>query len=166
LAPPVSCPIRGKYVVTTELKQIADSVQQVLTQCAQNVAKKYTGSNLLIYQTAADNLRMPYWDWAADPRMPDFISVANVQITTPTGITSVRNPLSSYRFKRYPLDTRQFPPTSLSVFPQTVRSPLTNTANVVSDVTGINSLMLGGNLMQRTVCRISMIDTVTANGVS
>jgi tyrosinase len=130
---------------------LTDTTQQVLTQCAQNLSKQYTGSNSFIYQAAADKLRIPYWDWATDPRMPDVVSVATVQINTPTGSANVRNPLFSYRFKRFPLDTTQFPLTSMSVFPQTVRSPQTNTADAVSNVAGINSLLLGGNIMQRTV---------------
>jgi tyrosinase len=130
----------------------------VLTQCAQNVAKQYTGSNAAIYQAAADKLRMPYWDWASDPNMPDSVSLASTQINTPNGLTTVRNPLFSYRFKRYPLNTSQFPPTSLSVFPQTVRNPITNTFDAVSDVGGINDLLVSGDLMQRTVCGMTGID--------
>jgi tyrosinase len=134
------------------VNSLSDPTQQVLTQCAQTVAKQYTGYDSAVYQAAADKLRIPYWDWATEPRMPDIVSISNVQITTPTGVATVRNPLFSYRFKRFPLDTSQFPPSSLSVFPQTVRDPQTNTYDAVSNVARINNLLLGGQLMQRTVC--------------
>ena len=35
---------------------------------AQAVAKLYPTSNRAAYQNAADNLRIPFWDWAAIPQ--------------------------------------------------------------------------------------------------
>ena len=58
---------------------------------------------------------------------------------------------------------RSFPPTTLSVYPQTVRRPLTNTADAISDIAGINNLMLGGKIMQETVGTTPTIKKVNTN---
>lgn len=64
--------------------------QQLIAGHAQQIAQGYNSSS---YQAAANNLRIPYWDWASVPAMPDVVSEQYVQITTPSGVKTVANPL-------------------------------------------------------------------------
>ena len=57
--------------------------------------------------TAAKNLRIPYWDWAASAAIPTILNTPKVTITTPAGKRKMDNPLFNYRFP--PLDPRYFP---------------------------------------------------------
>jgi tyrosinase len=50
------------------------------------------------YTSAASTLRIPYWDWAAHPSLPDATSHPTVRINTPNGIATVTNPLYAYTF--------------------------------------------------------------------
>jgi len=56
----------------------------------QVIAQSYNSS---IYQTAANNFRLPYWDWASVADMPDVVSQQYIQITTASGVETVSNPL-------------------------------------------------------------------------
>jgi tyrosinase len=56
----------------------------------QTIAQTYDSTT---YQAAANNFRIPYWDWASIPAMPDVVSQQYVQITTPSGVKTVANPL-------------------------------------------------------------------------
>ncbi|TAQ87719.1 hypothetical protein B7494_g3943 [Chlorociboria aeruginascens] len=80
--------------------------EQVLASYVQTIAKTY---NSALYQTAADNFRIPYWDWAAVMQLPDVVSQPTVQINTPTGLQTVNNPLYFYQFQQYPLNSAWFP---------------------------------------------------------
>ncbi|RAL65136.1 hypothetical protein DID88_001242 [Monilinia fructigena] len=68
------------------------------------IAQQFTGSNSEAYHQASLTLRMPYWDWAANPAnngpiLPDVLSNPTASITYPNGSTAtVPNPLYSYRF--------------------------------------------------------------------
>ena len=56
------------------------------------------------YQTAALNLRIPYWDWAMNPpnngpTFPSVLSDSTTQVTYPNGTTAtIPNPIYSYEF--------------------------------------------------------------------
>jgi tyrosinase len=115
------------------------TTQQVVAGHAQDIAKNYTGLSSSVYQTAADNLRLPFWDWASIPQMPDVVSQPTVTITTPDGDQQVDNPLFTYKFHQFPLNTTLFPGGGLATSPQTYRS---DTAN---------QDLQNANLMSRTV---------------
>src|SRR5690348_11054627 len=91
---------------------------------AQKIAKTY---NSPVYQTAADNLRIPYWDWASVPQyFPDVLMWPSIQISTPTGVTNVTNPLNRYKFLNHPEPEKWFPSneeTYLGSQPWTLRQP-------------------------------------------
>jgi tyrosinase len=60
----------------------------------QDIAKTYISTPLAaIYQDAADKFRIPYWDWASIPTMPDVVNQQSIQITTASGVQTVENPL-------------------------------------------------------------------------
>ncbi|TVY85032.1 Polyphenol oxidase [Lachnellula suecica] len=111
--------------------------EQVIAMHAQAIAKTYTGPQATIFQSAADTLRVPYWDWAANSQMPAVVSQQTVHITTPNGDQEVSNPLYSYKFKQA-LDPNLFPGGGLADSMQTFRSDNANAA------------LAAGNLMDRT----------------
>ncbi|KAF4628454.1 hypothetical protein G7Y89_g9698 [Cudoniella acicularis] len=99
-------------------------IEQVMAAHAQDAAKSY---NSPVYQTAADNLRIPYWDWAAVPqRFPDLLMWPSIQIITPTGVKNVTNPLNRYKFLNHPEPEAWFPSDEESYLgsqPWTLRQP-------------------------------------------
>ncbi|KAI9878571.1 MAG: hypothetical protein M1830_000528 [Pleopsidium flavum] len=80
--------------------------QQLLHAEAVAIAKKFTGSAAKKYQAAAEEVRIPYWDWASDDtqsRIPQAVSTVSLTVTKPgskgTGTsTTIPNPLYQYRF--------------------------------------------------------------------
>ncbi|TVY34882.1 Polyphenol oxidase [Lachnellula subtilissima] len=108
--------------------------EQVIAGFVQAAAKTY---NSQTYQTAADNFRIPFWDWAAVPqRFPDVMTWPNVSINTPTGIRNVTNPLYRYTFLNHPEPANWFPTdqeTYLGSQPWTIRQPDGN--NVSNEAT-------------------------------
>ncbi|KAL2755917.1 hypothetical protein ACRALDRAFT_2027571 [Sodiomyces alcalophilus JCM 7366] len=76
--------------------------EQVLVAQAQRIADGYPQSVRREYQEAADRLRVPYWDWAADPNVPPATIPSTVTIRRPVNGTlaaiPVRNPLAGYTY--------------------------------------------------------------------
>jgi tyrosinase len=87
---------------------------------ALDIAKRYQ-VNQADWNTAAQNLRAPYWDWATNTvPPPEVISLQSVNIITFNGSTiSVPNPLYQYTF--HPID-KSFPRTYQS-WKTTIRQP-------------------------------------------
>lgn len=115
----------------------------------QIIAQKYTGRTATTYRTAANNFRIPYWDWASTPAMPDIVNKPIVLITTPTGARNVTNPLYAYRFPY--LDPKLFPKNQdagLAAFATTVRSPDSN-GNSQPNIA--NGQLLNGNFASQIV---------------
>lgn len=54
---------------------------------------------------AAKTLRVPYWDWAKNPNLPESTTYQKISINTPTGQKTLDNPLYSYKFHPLPLGT-------------------------------------------------------------
>lgn len=77
--------------------------EQELVATAQSIADSFPESSRATYQTAAANLRMPYWDWAAKACsgsvLPTSISGQQITITGPNGQQTLDNPLYSYTFE-------------------------------------------------------------------
>jgi tyrosinase len=100
-----------------------------MAQKAQAIAKTY---NSAAWQTAADNLRSPFWDWAATPvHFPAILKAPTIQISTPSGVKTVSNPLYSYKFLNNPEINNWFPSDYLGTQKQTLRYPdqATNKSN-------------------------------------
>lgn len=51
------------------------------------------------YRSAASTLRIPYWDWAINPALPAVAVEESIQVNTPEGLRSIRNPLYNYIFQ-------------------------------------------------------------------
>ncbi|ROT34867.1 tyrosinase [Sodiomyces alkalinus F11] len=78
--------------------------EQVLVAQAQRIAEGYPPNVRGEYREAADRLRVPYWDWAADSNVPPATTPPTVTIRRPVNgsLTAlpVRNPLASYTYPR------------------------------------------------------------------
>lgn len=79
--------------------------EQRIWSYAQDIANSYPDDQKQSYIDAATTLRVPYWDWATNPTMPDSLTYQDILINTPTGQQSMTNPLYSYKFHPLPLGT-------------------------------------------------------------
>ncbi len=48
---------------------------------------------------AATTLRVPYWDWASTPTLPDVVTDMTTTVNTPYGMQTITNPLYNYTFQ-------------------------------------------------------------------
>ncbi|RDA85309.1 hypothetical protein CP532_5913 [Ophiocordyceps camponoti-leonardi (nom. inval.)] len=82
--------------------------EQVLVSKAKEIALTYPESVRAEYSHAADTLRSPYWDWAADSRVPPATVPFKVRVNHssgangdgPLGEIELDNPLRVYRFPK------------------------------------------------------------------
>lgn len=78
--------------------------QQEVVKHAKKIAATYPPRYRGQYQRAADQLRVPFWDWASDQAVPPATVEARVRVNTPSGqslrTTEIENPLATYRFPR------------------------------------------------------------------
>lgn len=77
--------------------------EQRIWQYAQSIAASYPDDQRQSYVDAATTLRVPYWDWAVNPNMPESLEYQSIVINTPTGQQTMDNPLYSYKFHPLPL---------------------------------------------------------------
>ncbi len=76
--------------------------------------------------------------------MLDIVNAPNVTIETPAGLTSITNPLLSYKFKQFPLNSTLFPTEDgTSQYPETVRNP--NFGNSFESSHGFMHIVVGGS---------------------
>ncbi|KAF8418718.1 hypothetical protein EV426DRAFT_678991 [Tirmania nivea] len=82
-------------------------LEQALQARAVAIAAKFTGSSAAAYRTAADQLRLPYWDWS-DPvtrsDIPAIMMQATISVTKPSSngtpvSSTIPNPLFQYNFQ-------------------------------------------------------------------
>jgi hypothetical protein len=147
VASSISCVIRGKSLKAFSDRD-ANRKQRALADQAQKIAKSYNSPQ---YQSAADNLRIPYWDWAETPNLPDVVTTPNISITVPSGPIIVKNPLYEYKFLNFPLNETLFPgdkDARLSTYPVTVRQP---NSDGVSQNGEVSSELSGRPLRKNTV---------------
>jgi tyrosinase len=71
----------------------------VLWSNAQAIAREYPPSQQEIYIAAASTLRVPYWDWAATPALPEVVTTRRITINGPDGFLEMDNPLFNYTFQ-------------------------------------------------------------------
>ena len=75
--------------------------EQMIWNYTQQIAATYPTSVRATYQEAANRFRVPYWDWAlggTDAQMPVILRQSQLDVTSPTGRKTVRNPHVAYRF--------------------------------------------------------------------
>ncbi|OAT05486.1 polyphenol oxidase, variant [Blastomyces gilchristii SLH14081] len=95
--------------------------EERISRYAHAIANTYPPIIRGIYQKAASDLRIPYWDWASDPELPRSVITPELNINTPEGLRTVRNPLYDYAIN--PSAQEGFPIDSLSRYHRTVRNP-------------------------------------------
>lgn len=114
--------------------------EQSLVQYAIEIANEYPTSVRATYVSAAERLRAPYWDWAADYNIPSCASASTMSVYVPGGsgvvAQSITNPLLSFRF----------PSGASQRFGQVVDSSLSSTATVRCSAAAAGSELAGDNL--------------------
>jgi tyrosinase len=100
--------------------------EQIIQELAREIARQYPQGSRTRYESAAESLRVPYWDWASSPILPSILSQRTILINTPNGVRSLANPLANYVFHPIP-SGNEFPQDfPLSRAPRTQRTPDTN----------------------------------------
>ncbi|CAG8666854.1 17332_t:CDS:2 [Racocetra fulgida] len=74
-------------------------MESLLINESKKIALQYPENEREKYVEAANQLRIPYWDWAdvkAIKGIPDVFTLTELEINTPEGMKKVKNPLRSY----------------------------------------------------------------------
>ncbi|KAF8858063.1 Di-copper centre-containing protein [Acephala macrosclerotiorum] len=100
--------------------------EQIIASSAQDIVKSYPVSMQATWQIAADQLRIPFWDWASNSTLPDIVEQPTTQILNSSGeYQIVNNPLYQYKFQNMPMNQQYFPTSDsdgwLAQYPQTMR---------------------------------------------
>ncbi|EER44664.1 polyphenoloxidase [Histoplasma capsulatum var. duboisii H88] len=95
--------------------------EERISRHAQAIANTYPQMLRAVYQKAATDLRLPYWDWANDPELPKSVITPQLNINTPNGLKTIPNPL--YDFAIRPSAQEGFPNDLLFKYRRTVRNP-------------------------------------------
>ncbi|KAF7375353.1 Photo-regulated tyrosinase [Mycena sanguinolenta] len=106
--------------------------EQIIQEKAIVIARNYTGDAAVTFLTAAYELRVPYWDWAANIVPPaQIITQTVVEILKPNGeLKMVPNPFLCYTF--HPIPSAAFAD-NFKFWPKTLRYPTSADANAISD---------------------------------
>lgn len=133
----------------------------MLASHAQDIAKTYPSTLYSAYQAAADQLRIPYWDWASNAQMPSVVNTPTITITTATGVQTIKNPLYQYNFQHVPLDPNSFPPGDydgvLAAYNYTVRYP--DYVGGGDDINTANSYLTSAGLTGQAVSNYKVFST-------
>lgn len=73
-------------------------LEQRIAEIARNIATLYSPPDRDRYSTAADTLRIPYWDWLISPSLPTVMTTPKIGVNAPEGFRSIDNPLRRYNF--------------------------------------------------------------------
>lgn len=110
--------------------------EQALGKHVTDIANEYPSQDKARYVAAAKRFRIPYWDWAANADLPDFISLQEtVTLNTPQGQKAMKNPLYSYTFNPVYSDFGDGLPNEKvwESWPATVRWPTTTDTRAKSN---------------------------------
>jgi tyrosinase len=110
------------------LRRDTNLLQQELYKLADAIARMFSNATeRLLYQQAASEFRIPYWDWASPApagrsHFPEVFWNSTMTQYGPNGVQIIRNPLYSYSF--HPLDEDAFiwPPVSMDSYTMSVAS--------------------------------------------
>ena len=76
-------------------------LEQLLCDQARSIAEQFQGYDAGRWQAAAEEVRIPYWDWSStttQSRIPAALKQASISVNAPSGQTTIANPLFSYKF--------------------------------------------------------------------
>ena len=128
-------------------------MEQQIQAAAVLIASQFRDSNRARYQAAADQLRLPYYDWS-DPayggRIPSFVTSSGISVTRPssTGTSqgaTIANPFYQYNFR----GNRGVLGNSFSTWTHTLRDPSSSSASATSNESGVNGAMIQGFTSRR-----------------
>lgn len=163
--------VHGSPVFATWHRPYTLLMEQVLVGRAQVIAAKFNGTKAAAYQTAADQLRLPYWDWS-DPvtksDIPAIMTQATVSVTKPgtNGVpvtSTIKNPLFQYTFKNQ-ATLKQWFGSPWANWMYTTRNP-TSTTNPTARNTLANSAMTNGFTTRRS-STYQMFSQTSFNGMA
>ncbi|KAK5989017.1 Tyrosinase [Cladobotryum mycophilum] len=106
------------------------ALYEELYKLANAISRMYSNSTeRMLYQQAASDFRIPYWDWASpappgESFFPDIFWDPVIAQYGPNGLQAIRNPLYSYSF--HPLDEQAFIWDPLKQWNETKRAPDTS----------------------------------------
>ncbi|ERF72312.1 hypothetical protein EPUS_02199 [Endocarpon pusillum Z07020] len=129
--------VHGAVTFPTWHRPYVALFEQILWTHAQSIAQDYPLGQRDSYVTAAQSLRMPYWDAFNSPTLPLAASLPTITVNGPNGTRTFDNPLYKYTFhadeggNRFPADNW------LSQFPWTVRH--WDSANQQSNIIEVNA---------------------------
>ena len=111
------------------LKPPSNVPQQAVYLNAQEVVASFPRNQQARWQNALRGLRIPYYDWAAEPprgepAIPTSIRDQTVSVTKPQGKVTIRNPLYSYTWGNSLPSEMGWGPSN--GFPTTLRRPVSN----------------------------------------
>ncbi|KAH8692093.1 tyrosinase [Talaromyces proteolyticus] len=129
----------GSPIFPTWHRPYLSLFEQRIWSYAQDIANSYPDDQRQSYVDAATTLRVPYWDWAVNPNLPESTTYQKIAINSPTGQQTIDNPLYSYKFHPLPLGTDIPNNDPLAKYQETVRSPDPNTG--VTRIDNVNSGM-------------------------
>ncbi|RGP66614.1 oleate-activated transcription factor 1 [Fusarium longipes] len=79
--------------------------EQIIFAYAEEIAKNATGYAAEAYKEALPQVRLPYWDWAKKPNLPNIVMSPDITLTVPgksaedkATLHLEHNPLYSYKF--------------------------------------------------------------------
>ncbi|KAK4453979.1 Di-copper centre-containing protein [Podospora aff. communis PSN243] len=102
------CP-HGELLFPTWHRAYLALFEQTLVSHAVRIADRYHPSQSPTYKGAAQTLRIPFWDWGSQARLPTAATSENITVNGPEGTLTIPNPLYKYRFQR-PSVLSQFGP--------------------------------------------------------
>jgi tyrosinase len=76
-------------------------LEQLLCDQARTIAQQFQGDDAARYQAAAEEVRIPYWDWSSrttQSRIPAAVKQDSIAVNAPSGQVTIANPLFSYKF--------------------------------------------------------------------
>ncbi|KAF2166719.1 hypothetical protein M409DRAFT_54512 [Zasmidium cellare ATCC 36951] len=107
--------------------------EQEFLKLVKTIANEYPDSQKSTMVAAANQMRWPYWDWAAKPpagrpHLPKIVTDYEVTVNGPKGTTTFRNPLFRYDFT----DSSGMYYSPFTTWKRTYRYPSTNGVNADS----------------------------------
>ncbi|KAF8523809.1 hypothetical protein JB92DRAFT_1518313 [Gautieria morchelliformis] len=128
--------------------------EQSLSKHVHEIAREYKdAADKERYLKAADRFRLPYWDWATEPTLPDIIAIQEtVNVHLPNGSrASIKNPLFGYYFNPVYSDFGDGLPDEKTweAWQSTYRYPTTTDAKAKSEPSLMQSTLKNNRLTLR-----------------
>ncbi|KAK0622707.1 hypothetical protein B0T14DRAFT_494314 [Immersiella caudata] len=138
------CP-HGELTFITWHRPYLALLEQTIHAHATRIAAQYPPSSSATYKSAAETLRLPFWDWAnpSTPTAPPITTEPSITITTPSGPSTFPNPLYSYPFQTFPFTDPDFLDRDLTDYPATKRC-----INMTLGPPGVNDFALSQNYLR------------------